>query len=164
MCFLSGMLHLLKHAVRFGRDAADISGYASQKTHPLLLSCFRSFQRKSHVSLSLRRRLTTGISRLKRLLTLFRGATNSFKMKPKWKLPSKRLEQEFCSAIYCLCSKMSVCVWTAQRGQKCHSDSTQNICRLLWVVRETSDKKQQASLVTGTQAIPDKKPEHSAFI
>lgn len=28
MCFLFGMLHLLMCTLRFGRDAADISGYA----------------------------------------------------------------------------------------------------------------------------------------
>lgn len=28
MCFLFGMLHLLTRTLRFGRDAADISGYA----------------------------------------------------------------------------------------------------------------------------------------
>lgn len=30
MCFLFGMLHLLTRTVRFGRDAADISGYACE--------------------------------------------------------------------------------------------------------------------------------------
>lgn len=37
MCFLLGMLHLLTRTLRFGRDAADISGYAcdaTQKHHP----------------------------------------------------------------------------------------------------------------------------------
>jgi len=30
MCFQFGMLHLLTRTVRFGRDAADISGYACE--------------------------------------------------------------------------------------------------------------------------------------
>lgn len=58
MCFLLGMLHLLIHTLRFGRDAGDISGYAcdaaeNTTTHPRLLSCFGSFHSAGHVLLQL---------------------------------------------------------------------------------------------------------------
>lgn len=41
----------------------------------------------------------------------------------------------FYSAIYCLCSKMSDCMWLARGGRTCHSESAPNICSqaLGWV-------------------------------